>query len=458
MRHLRRHLIPALGLTVSLAAVPATTGVMAPSASASRVSHATSATQLTYLGYDSSPGTNAWIRGQIKIFETSHPGVTITVQYTTPTYIIEKIKTAVAAGEAPDIAQTLPGSAQNELFTAGKILNLTSYIDNDKQWLSWTSGWNVIPNTQYKVGNQIAADNVSIAPMYIWYYPSDLAKVGWTSFPTTIDGSRGLIALAAALKKSGIPTMALGLNSQSLFNYDYTFWTLEANFDPGGVKGQLADDGQYPWTSPIFVKAATLFKQLYQDGVFYPTALERSYEPDSETDFGDGKASMAWPFGTWLDTFYPAKLYSKMSAALFPSLNSTTPRVLTASNGLAYIVPIVTNAQKNPEHIRLVLAFLKQLNSPQSEQSIWRVGEISSDGTGATQGPAQLLKLQVELASSSFSHYKYAIDENTYSPATGSALDNGLEAVLSGSLTVTALLKQVAVANREDFACSPHCK
>ncbi|MGA3354944.1 MAG: extracellular solute-binding protein [Acidimicrobiales bacterium] len=453
--------MPALALALGLAAIPATTGLTAGTAGASRVSHSTTATTLTYLGYDSSPGTNAWIRGQIKIFEKSHPGVKITVQYTTPSYIIEKIKTAVASGEAPDIAQTLPGSAQNELFAAGKLLNFTSYIDKDPQWLSWTKGWDVIPNTQYKVGNQVAADNISIAPMYVWYYPSELAKVGWKSFPTTIDGPRGLIALADALKKAGLPTMALGLNSQSLFNYDYTFWTLEANFDPNGVKGQLADDGEYPWTSPIFAKAATLFKELYQDGVFYPTALERSYEPDSETDFGDGKATMAWPFGTWLDTFYPTSLYPKIAAALFPSLNSATPQVLTASNGLAYIAPIVTNTQKSSSHIKLVLAFVKQLNSPQSEHEIWKVGEqpdIASYATGPTDGPPALLKQQVALASSSVSHYKYAIDENTYSPATGSALDNGLEAVLAGTLTVKALLQRVALANREDYACSPKCK
>ena len=47
--------------------------------------------------------------------------------------------------------------------------------------------------------------------------------------------------LAAALKKAGLPTMANGLNSQALFNYDYTFYTLESNFDPDGSKARLAE-------------------------------------------------------------------------------------------------------------------------------------------------------------------------------------------------------------------------
>lgn len=415
---------------------------------------------IQYEGFNSAPNYNAWLMGQIKIFERSHPNVTFTVQYTTPTYIIQKIKTSIAAGEAPDLAQMLPGAAQQELFAAGRILDLTHYINADKQWKSWVSGWSKVPNSQYRSGSQIFATNVSLGPMLVWYWKSDLAKVGWSSFPSTIEGPRGLLALTEALKKAGLPTMANGLDSQALFNYDYTFYTLEANFDPGGVRAEEAINGQYPWTSPIFKKAVDLFKELYQDNVFYSQALQRNYDPDSKTDFGNHKASSAWPFGPWMDGYYPASDASQIGVARFPVMTSSSPQTLTASNDLEYIIPTVTAAQRSPAHEKLMLAFLKQLNSPESQESLWSNGimpVMGSAASGAVKSAysawAPLLKQQIALTNT-----KYAVDENTYGPATASALDNGLEEVLSGQLSASALLGQVQAANKQDHSCAPNCK
>jgi ABC-type glycerol-3-phosphate transport system substrate-binding protein len=448
---------PAAILISAVLALVAGTAVGCSSSSAS----SGSAQTIQYEGFNSAPNYNTWLRGQIKIFEKSHRGVTFTVQYTTPTYIVQKIKTAVAAGAAPDIAQMLPGAAQQQLFAAGRILNLTPYINSDAQWKSWTTGWDKVPNSQYRAGSQIFATNVSMGPMLVWYWKSSLARVGWKTFPTTIQGPQGLLALSKALKKAGLPAMANGLDSQALFNYDYTFYTLEANFDPGGVKAEAAINGKYPWTSPVFTKAVNLFKMLYDDGVFYPQALQRNYDPDSKTDFGDLQASSAWPFGPWMDGYYPAKDAANIGVARFPVLTATSPQTLTASNDLEFILPTVTSNQQTTAHQKLMLAFLKQLNSPESQKSLWDNG-IMPVMTSAASGPvanptysawASLLEQQIALTNA-----KYAIDENTYGPATASALDNGLEEVLSGKLSTSALLQQVQAANKQDHPCAPDCK
>src|ERR1700722_1505708 len=132
-----------------------------------------SAQTIKYEGFNSAPNYNTWLRGQMKIFQKSHHGVTFTVQYTTPTYIVQKIKTSVAGGAAPDIAQMLPGAAQQQLFAANRILNLTPYINADAQWKSWTTGWDKVPNSQYRAGSQIFATNVSMGPMLVWYWKSE---------------------------------------------------------------------------------------------------------------------------------------------------------------------------------------------------------------------------------------------------------------------------------------------
>jgi ABC-type glycerol-3-phosphate transport system substrate-binding protein len=186
-----------------------------------------------------------WLRGQIAAFQDSHQGVTIQVQYTDPTNIIQMIKTGVASGQAPDVATQLPGSAQLQLWQAGQLLDFKPFIDADAEWKGWVKGWSKVPNSQYRDGDHIFAANVSLGPMLVWYWKDMLAKVGYDHLPTDI---KGLIELAAALKKADLPSMANGLNSQALFNFDYTFYTLEANWDPDGSKARMADAGKYPWT------------------------------------------------------------------------------------------------------------------------------------------------------------------------------------------------------------------
>ena len=85
-----------------------------------------------------------WLRGQIAAFQTSHQGVTIQVQYTDPTNIIQMIKTGVASGQAPDVATQLPGSAQLQLWRAGQLLDFKPYIDADAEWKAWIKGWSIV--------------------------------------------------------------------------------------------------------------------------------------------------------------------------------------------------------------------------------------------------------------------------------------------------------------------------
>jgi ABC-type glycerol-3-phosphate transport system substrate-binding protein len=397
-----------------------------------------------------------WLRAQIAAFQAANAGVTIEVQYTDPTNIIQMIKTGVASGQAPDVATQLPGAAQLQLFQAGQILDFKPYIDADPEWQGWIKGWDKVPASQYRTGDHIFAANVSLGPMLVWYWKDVLAKVGRDRMPEDV---AGLIALAADLKKAGLPSMANGLNSQALFNYDYTFYTLEANFDPDGSKARLADEGKYPWTAPEFRQAAELFKKLYDAGVFYDGALEKNYDPDSKVDFGARKASMAWPFGPWMDGYYPEKEIPNIGVALFPRLDAKAAPVLTSSNDLEFIIPVVSDAQKDAAHVRTMVAFVKQLNSPASQRGLLAQGifpimtEVAPEKVDPNSWAA-VLKAQIDVSATA----RTAVDENTYSPNTDSALTNGLQALLLGQKTVDELLQEVQEANKKDNPCAPGCK
>jgi ABC-type glycerol-3-phosphate transport system substrate-binding protein len=446
-----RQILLGLGVIVVVAAVV----VFNVTKSTPKASGGSGHAEYSLLSFFPQKNYDTWLRDQISTFEKSHPGVSFHVQYTDPTHIIQKIKTGVASGQAPDIATQLPGAAQLQLWSAGRLLNLAPAIKSDPQWSSWLTGWSKVPPAQYKSGNAVFADNVSLGPMFIWYWKDMLAKAGIRSFPQT---TAGLIAATKALKAKGLPTMALGLNSQALFNFDYTFYTLEANFDRNGVKARQADEGKYPWTSPEFAKAATLFKQLYDAGVFYDGAIEKNYDPQSKTDFGGAKASSAWPFGSWMDGAYPDSTVHNVGVALFPRTSTSLPLTLTAVNDLEFIVPTVTSQQKDPAHQRTILAFLKQLNGPDSQRELWAQGIFPvmtsvSDSNPSKSTWAPVLKAMINLADKTTA----AVDENTYSPQTDAALTNGLQAVMVGSKSVSTLLNEVQAANKQDHPCAPHC-
>ena len=103
------------------------------------------------------------------------------------------------------------------------------------------AGWSA-SNTQYRDGASIYMANETMGPMVIWYWKDQLAKAGYTTFPKDIEG---LIALSKALRDKGLQPMAFGMSSKALFNFDYTFYTLLTNWDPGG-EGPAGRQRQVP--------------------------------------------------------------------------------------------------------------------------------------------------------------------------------------------------------------------
>ena len=409
----------------------------------------------TLLSFQATGASADWLKAEVAIFQKANPGVKVTIKNTNPTNIVQDLKTAIAGGKAPDMVQMLPGAASQQLWKAKKLLNLTPFINKDAQWKGWTAGWKLVPNTQYRDGASIYMANETMGPMVIWYWKDQLAKAGYTTFPKDIEG---LIALSKALRDKGLQPMAFGMSSKALFNFDYTFYTLLTNWDPGGKKGRLAGSGKYPWTSSEFKKAADLFKRLYDEGVFYDGALEKSYDPDSKADFGSKKAAMAWPFGPWMAGYYPDSAVKNIGVALWPQLTKATPITLTSSNDVAYSLPVATSAQRDPARQATMLALLKQLSSPRSQASLWSLGsypvmpEVANKPSKSVWAP--VLKAQITAVKAA----KFATDENTYAPNTYEALTNGLQALVLGQTTSDKLLKDVQAANRKDFACAPTCK
>jgi ABC-type glycerol-3-phosphate transport system substrate-binding protein len=154
---------------------------------------------------------------------------------------------------------------------------------------------------------------------------------------------------------------------------------------------------------------------------------------------------------------YPEDTIPNVGVAQFPQVDASAPITATSSNDLEFIIPIVTDEQKDPDHQKLVTAFVKQLNSPESQQVLWEQGifPIMTDVAEqpSTNAWADVLKAQIDLLQQT----TYAVDENTYGPNTDEALTNGLQALLLENITVDELLESIQEANQKDFSCAPSC-
>jgi ABC-type glycerol-3-phosphate transport system substrate-binding protein len=397
---------------------------------------------------------DGWLRGQIKQFEAKNPGVKIKVQYTDVNTITQKVKTAVASGTAPDLVTLFPGSATTQLWTAGKLLDFRPAINADKQWKAWTKGWSKVPVLNYSVDGHFYAAPISSAPSLVWYWKDDVASVGYKRFPKTM---AGLVALSKALRAKGMQPLAFGYSSQSLYNGTYLFWTLEANYDPFGRRGRLADQGKYPWTSTVFKRTVQLALQLKRDGLFWDPIFEKSYDPDQKVDWGQKKAAMSWPFGPWMDGYYPDSKVPNVGVAMLPPVAGSKTTV-PGSIDMEFGIPTVTTAQKDRAHQETMLAFVKQTASPSAQAALWQAG-ILPIYTQVTSTPnknawAPVLAAQIHAVEAA----PATTDIYTYSPNTDAALSNGFQAVLSGNKSVAGFLADVQKANKKDHSCAPRCR
>src|SRR5712691_2368191 len=105
----------------------------------------------------------------------------------------------------------------------------------------------------------------------------------------------------------------------------------QSRLSPIGVSSLMigqklaAIQGQVPWTSPVIVKALTIWKQMFSDGIMEKGALGVQQYPDANNDFMSGKYAM-FMMGTW---YMQYDTTSGMSAAI-SAAGVASPKNFTA--------------------------------------------------------------------------------------------------------------------------------
>ncbi len=281
----RRRLLP-VAVTV-LAAAAALTACGTSSSSAGAGS-ATSGS-ITWWGWTP---TNEGAQTYIKAFNKAYPGIHVTFKELTIAGYDAAMRPALASSVGPDVFDIAPGGG------IGSIAELAPDTTNIAPAIAKALG----PGWKSKIapigpaGLTTPSGKLAALPIgstfagNLWINQDLFRKYGLTP-PTTL---ASWAHVCSVFKQHGVGCFVQGAG-QVAFNQD-TLQEIADSVQPG--VWTKASKGQLSWDNPTIVKALTIWKQMFTDGIMEPGALGVQQYPDASNDFMSGKYAMVM-MGTW---------------------------------------------------------------------------------------------------------------------------------------------------------------
>jgi ABC-type glycerol-3-phosphate transport system substrate-binding protein len=227
----------------------------------------------------------------ITAFNKVYPNIHITFKMLTIAGYNAAIRPALASSVGPDIFDVAPGGANGSVETySADAVNLEPAVEK-ALGSDWQSKLSPIGVSSLMVGSKLAG--VSVGAVYsgtVWINENLFKQYNLTA-PTTLSQ---WVSDCATFKSHGVGCFVQGVG-QTAFNED-TLQAISDNVQPG--VWAKAIQGQVPWTSPVIVKALTIWKEMFGDGIMESGALGVQQYPDANNDFLSGKDAMVM-MGTW---------------------------------------------------------------------------------------------------------------------------------------------------------------
>ena len=219
-------------------------------------------------------------------FSKAYPNIKIEVDSVENETYKTKIKTAIAANEAPDVFYTWAGGFSQPFVDAKKLLDLTPYLkDGTEKKL-------VGGSLTYMTYN----GKVYALPFSIWggifYCNKELFQKNNVKIPDTFDE---LLTAVKAFRAKGITPIEVGEKDR----WPGMFYQNILAIRTGGAKlsnETLAKKASF--NQPAFVQSAALLEQLVKAGAFDSGCLGITRD-ESEANFRMGKAAMYYN-GGWV--------------------------------------------------------------------------------------------------------------------------------------------------------------
>ncbi len=203
----------------------------------------------------------------------------------------DQLRTAFAAGEAPDILQTPGASFIAEFIPAGLVEPLTQYAADlgwEEKLLPWAYQSGIIEGELYSIP-------LTYESMILIYNKTLFDANGWTP-PTTLEEME---TLANTMVEMGINPFAYG-SAEWQPTHEHLMGIYLNNYaGPENVYQALI--GEKSWTDPEFVEATNLLKTHMVDNGWFSGSVETYYAytwADFWTELANSEAGMMM-IGTW---------------------------------------------------------------------------------------------------------------------------------------------------------------
>lgn len=235
----------------------------------------------------------AFVEGAAKTFEAKHPGVKVNITWYEKTALYAALKTALRAGQAPDIFYAEPEQSEymenNLLYDLSKGLKWAAIEDWAREAWSYKGGVYGFPLEAWTVE--------------LYYNKKMLADLGVKLPPSGQLGQAAFLDLIKKTKAKGITPISLGVGDRP---YPGAFLTHEAILKKLGLGDyDKLLNGKLSWSDPRVVSALTYVKQMVDAGAMPPNFSSLKLG-ESHFYFHTKPGSLMFLMGS----FYPSRAFN----------------------------------------------------------------------------------------------------------------------------------------------------
>lgn len=295
-----------------------------------------------------------FVENAARAFEEANPGVTIAITWYQKEPLYAALKTALTAGQGPDIfyAET----DQTEYMESGLVLDLSDKLNWDaiEPWAQEVWGWQ---------------GGVYGFPLEAWtvetYVNQDVLAAQGVDMPVAGAPADAFVTAVGALAEAGVTPMAQGVGDRPYPGAFLTHEILVKRLGTDDYARLLRGDG-VAWTDPRVREALEYAKTIIDAGAF-PASFSSIKLGEAHRYFHTQPGAAMFQMGS----FYPSRAFAAPDAGGQPAdfplgivngpvpPNAACPECKTIAVGGSYVV----NA--GSEHADLAAAFLNSMATPE---------------------------------------------------------------------------------------------
>ncbi|MHB1498314.1 MAG: ABC transporter substrate-binding protein [Acidimicrobiales bacterium] len=268
------------------AALCLTMPLAASSQAGATPAHKATTTTINWWGW--TPTDSAEATAEIAAFNRVYPDIKVNFKLITIANYPTAMRPALVSGEGPDLFELQPGAYVTEFGSFAKDMAPVAAQALGSNWRSKIAPSGIDGFTYNGKLTALSVGSVYAGTLWV---NEDLFKKYHLSPPTTL---AQWVSVCKAFKSHGVGCFVQGNDTEG-FLQD-TLQSITNSVQPG--LWTAASKGDAKWTSPGIVKALTIWKGLFSDGIMEPGSLGISQYPQANNDFLTGKYAMIM-MGTW---------------------------------------------------------------------------------------------------------------------------------------------------------------